>query len=251
METLIRIESKLQIMNFKENLLFCMVVCGCTLAFLFSVCVVFYHPALAFAPSDSPSIQTPLTPSGSPSEPLSPSNQSTPGSATLPAEEAPPISIPTAQNFLSYENASVGIKMQYPDNWEIMDLGNSVVFHTPLQSNETLFSEQVGILTLDDSPLPNEEISQFFQRMYENFKSTYPDYSVNQSPAPGNFSDNPALATYFVSNEGNIKHNVLEIWTVDLDKNRAYQIEISVIADKYPSFIPEHIMKMIESLEFI
>jgi hypothetical protein len=45
----------------------------------------------------------------------------------------------------------------------------------------------------------------------------------------------------------------VEIWTINKDKNRAYQIEVSTVADAYSSFIPEHIMKMkmIESIEFL
>ncbi|MGE5683940.1 MAG: hypothetical protein ACM3ZS_02225 [Nitrososphaerota archaeon] len=72
-----------------------------------------------------------------------------------------------------------------------------------------------------------------------------------ESPALGDIDASPASAASFVSDEGGIKRNVVEIWTINKDKNRAYQIEVSTVADKYSSFIPEHIMKMIESIEFL
>ncbi len=41
----------------------------------------------------------------------------------------------------------------------------------------------------------------------------------------------------------------MEIWTINRDSSRAYQVEVSVGADKYPSFPPEHVQRMIDSLQ--
>jgi hypothetical protein len=48
-----------------------------------------------------------------------------------------------------------------------------------------------------------------------------------------------------------VKYRLMEIWTINQDKSTAYQIEISIRADKYSSFPPEHILRMIDSIQLL
>jgi hypothetical protein len=135
-----------------------------------------------------------------------------------------------SSNFVSYENTSIGVKLDYPSNFEKLNFGNSIVFHTPPQPNEgPLFSEQLAILTLDTLPIESESIEQFLRRQLDNFKSSFPDYTLSDGPTSINLDGNPALEAKFASPlVDNMKYRLMEIWTINQDKSRAYQIEISI-----------------------
>jgi hypothetical protein len=112
-------------------------------------------------------------------------------------------------------------------------------------------SEQVGILTLDALPIDSESIEQFFRMQLDNFRSLFPDYTLSDEPTSINLNGNPALAAKFAYMVDNTKYSTIEIWTLNQDKSRAYRIEISIRGDKYPSFPPEHIVRMISSMQLI
>jgi hypothetical protein len=156
-------------------------------------------------------------------------------------------------NFQHYENSTVGIKMDYPSDWETFSFGNSIVFTAPKPSDENVFPQQVGVLNLD--PLPSTELSitKFFQKQYDEFRSTYPQYTIIEPASFGNLSNgNPALMAKFAYQENNIKYNALEIWTVNQDKTRSYQLEITGRADgETNNFPPEHMKRMVDSLQFL
>lgn len=154
-------------------------------------------------------------------------------------------------NFASYTNSSIGVKLVYPSNFEKLNFGNSVVFHTPLQSDEDVFSELVSILTLDDIPSTKESTKEFLEGQLDSFKNSFPDYILSDGPTSINLNGNSALQAKFDSMVDNTNNKIIKIWTISQDRNRAYQIEISVPADKYPSFPPEHIQTMIDSIQII
>jgi hypothetical protein len=57
--------------------------------------------------------------------------------------------VPEESQFVTYQNSSFG-SVQYPSNWETLELGDgSVVFHSPLPANESVYSESDGFLSLD------------------------------------------------------------------------------------------------------
>ncbi len=72
-----------------------------------------------------------------------------------------------------YANTTIGIKVEYPSNFEKLNFGNSIAFHTPLQLNENIFSEQVGILTLDVLPSDNHSTNQFLLQQFNNLEAHF------------------------------------------------------------------------------
>jgi serine/threonine-protein kinase len=63
---------------------------------------------------------------------------------------------PTPENFLQYENPSIGIKIKYPQSWERQDINNPitggvVTFVSPKQSDADKFQEKVT-LSVEDFP---------------------------------------------------------------------------------------------------
>ena len=166
----------------------------------------------------------------------------------------------STNNFLTYDNSTIGIRIQYPSNFEIMELGKSVGFHTPLEAGEQVFSEQVGILTVNDdgstTSYPSNasdagtSIDDYLEAQLNNFINTYTDFLLVEGPSNTSINGNPAKKAVFTNtlSDGN-KQRTLEIWTVDQSSGRTFQIEVSVREGKYPNFPPAHILRMIDSLE--
>lgn len=174
-----------------------------------------------------------------------------PSISSVPQEPKAETKVLESSNFVSYENTSIGVKLGYPSNFDKLNFGNSIAFYTPLQPNEGLFSEQVGILTMDTLPIESESIEQFFRRQLDDFRSSFPDYILSDGPTSINLDGNPALQAKFASVLDNVEYRLMEIWTINQDKSRTYQIEISIRADKYSSFPPGHILRMINSIQLL
>jgi hypothetical protein len=166
----------------------------------------------------------------------------------------------STNNFLTYDNSTIGIRIQYPSNFEIMELGKSVAFHTPLEAGEQVFSEQVGILTLNDDGSTTSyasdasddvaSINDYLEGQLNNFINIYPDFLLVEGPSNTSVNGNPAKKAVFTNtlSDGN-KQRTLEIWTVDQSSGRPFQIEVSVKEGKYSEFPPAHIHRMIDSFE--
>jgi hypothetical protein len=48
-------------------------------------------------------------------------------------------------DFLPYDNATLGVKIQYPSNWENFEQENAVLFISPFQSDLDRYRETVGV----------------------------------------------------------------------------------------------------------
>lgn len=163
----------------------------------------------------------------------------------------------TTDDFLTYNNSTTGISIQYPSNFEIMEFGESVAFHTPLEEGEQVFSEQVGIITVDDNGSAraigggdNASVNNYLHEQLNNFIHSNLDYLLVEGPIDTNINGNPAKRAVFTTTlSDNTTQRTMEIWTVDQSSGKVFQIEASVLEAKYPEFPPAHIQRMIDSLE--
>jgi len=92
-------------------------------------------------------------------------------------------------------------------------------------------------------PSPEESSEEFYESQLISFKNSFPDYTLSEEPTSANLNGNNAPQAKFDSMNNNINCKTMEFWTTNQDRNRAYQIEIGVLADKFPLFPPEHIQR--------
>lgn len=155
-------------------------------------------------------------------------------------------------NFLIYDNPAMGLRIQYPPNFEIMEIDKkNSVFHTPLEAGEEVFSEQFGILTTDaitgnDLFVPTDmPVNDYLLEQINNYADTYTDLTLVEGPSDMMIDGHPAKRAVFKDGET----RTMNIWTADQNSGKVFQFEITVKGGKYSEFPPPHIQKMIDSIE--
>lgn len=155
---------------------------------------------------------------------------------------------PTTSNFLTYQDPTYGIKIQYPSDWTMSKTGlrdytNIVAFYSPLQNltavpsqfllSRTHYSQNI---TLNDyGKLVNATLQQPGVKIVESKPFTLGDGT-------------PAHSIVFIPPSGNVpfKPEIMLVWTVK--GSNVYTLLFNGDAAKYSFYLPT-IQKMINSFE--
>lgn len=165
-----------------------------------------------------------------------------------PSPSSPPTK--TTNNFLTYQNPTYGIKIQYPPDWTESQTGlraytNIVAFYSPLENLSDMFPQQLLLsrthysknITLNDySNLVNATLKQ-------------PGVQIVESKPITLTGGNPAHRVVFIPPSGNntpFKPEIMLVWTAR--GNNVYTISYNADAAKYSLSLPT-IQKMINSFE--
>jgi len=154
----------------------------------------------------------------------------------------------TNSNFLTYQNPSQGIKMQYPSSWMASQSGlrvfsDIVGFYAPFGNLSDVLTGGLVLslrhysqnITLDGyNNLINNSLKQPGVQIIESNAST--------------LAGNPAHKTVFLasSGSGSFKIETMLVWTVK--GNNVYTISFNSEAAKYATYLPV-VQKMINTIE--
>ena len=159
-----------------------------------------------------------------------------------------PTPLPTTGSFLTYQNPTYGIKIQYPSDWTMSQTGlrdytNIVAFYSPLQNltavpNQFLLSRthySQNITLNDYGKLVSATLKQPGVQIVESKPFTLQDGT-------------PAHSIVFIPPSGNVpfKPEIMLVWTVK--GSNVYTLLYSGDAAKYSFYLPT-IQKMINSFE--
>ncbi|RCJ19916.1 serine/threonine protein kinase [Nostoc sp. ATCC 43529] len=150
------------------------------------------------------------------------------------------------QNFLTYQDSSYGIKIQYPESWKIQETPNLitkklVTFLSPKQTDTDDFQEFITITIENFSGTLKESQDLFIKEV----QATLSDATiVNKSETT--LAKKRANQLIFVGKDGNKNLKSLQIWT--LKGNQAYVVTYLAAINDYDRFLPTA-EKMIESFE--
>ncbi|WP_193199269.1 serine/threonine-protein kinase [Nostoc sp. MG11] len=154
--------------------------------------------------------------------------------------------IAPASKFLTYENSSYGIKINYPENWARQDVANPVTgelvtFLSPKQSDADKFQEK---LTISTEPLSTtlDESRELFIQEIKNSLSGANILDTSETT----MANKRANKLVFTGKSGeNILKN-LQVWTLQGDQ--AYVITYTAAIDDYDKFV-QTAETMIKSFE--
>lgn len=156
-------------------------------------------------------------------------------------------------NFLTYENLTYGIKIQYPADWEKKESTlDQVVFRFPPQENASgASSKYLLIIVSTFDPQENMTLDKLTREQIDFLKESFPDLSLNESESYATtLSGNPAYkVTFDHRNEeqqgSNPDYKLIQIWTIKGDKvyYLTYRAELGRYSDNYL----QTIQKMIDS----
>ena len=159
-----------------------------------------------------------------------------------------PSSTANNNNFLTYQDSALGIKIDYPVGW-IHELhpGSLVTFLASLESDSNTYQAGLGI-TVQHLGSGNTSLNEVTKVQIKNLTQSHPDFKLTES-TNSILAGNIAHKIVFSATD-NMKHErtAMQIWTLKGDK--AYLITYKAEPGKYSKYLPT-IQKMIDSFQII
>jgi serine/threonine-protein kinase len=151
-------------------------------------------------------------------------------------------------NFLTYQDSTLGIKIDYPVGW-IHELhpGSLVTFLASLEIDSNTYPAGLGI-TVQHLGSGNTSLNEVTKVQIKNLTQSHPDFKLTES-TNSILAGNIAHKIVFSATD-NMKHErtAMQIWTLKGDN--AYLITYKAEPGKYSKFLPT-IQKMIDSFQII
>ena len=159
-----------------------------------------------------------------------------------------PSSTANNNNFLTYQDSALGIKIDYPVGW-IHELhpGSLVTFLASLESDSNTYPAGLGI-TVQHLGSGNTSLNEVTKVQIKNLTQSHPDFKLTES-TNSILAGNIAHKIVFSATD-NMKHErtAMQIWTLKGDN--AYLITYKAEPGKYSKYLPT-IQKMIDSFQII
>ena len=156
-------------------------------------------------------------------------------------------SITSNNNFLTYQDNTLGIEIDYPTGW-IHELhpGGLVTFLPSLEGNTNTYPAGLGI-TVEHLKSKNMPLSEITKIQIKNLTQNHPDFKLLES-TDFRLAGNMAYKIVFTATDG-MKHErkAMQIWTVKGDN--AYLITYKAEPGQYSKYLPT-IQKMVDSFRF-
>lgn len=151
-------------------------------------------------------------------------------------------------NFLTYQNPSQGIRMQYPSSWMVSQNGlrvfsDIVGFYAPFGNLSDVLTG--GLILSIRHYSQNITLSGYDNLINNSVKQ--PGVQIIESN-PFTLAGYPAHKTVFLASSGSgfLKIETMLVWTVK--GNNVYTISFNSEATKYPTYVPI-VQKMINTFE--
>jgi hypothetical protein len=150
------------------------------------------------------------------------------------------------EQFLTYEDITTGISIQFPSNWEkSVNLNNFVTFRAPPETDTRVYPAALG-LKIQELTSQNVSLQGVTKVQMSELKKTNPDLKLSESTST-TLAGKPAHKVVFSATDNNqVQRKALQLWTV-ID-NKAILITYKAQPDKYSSYLPT-IEKMINSFQ--
>jgi hypothetical protein len=159
----------------------------------------------------------------------------------------------TTTGLLTYENSTLGIKMQYPSNWTKQMTGRGVSFTVLLSHKNTTNSEnfltKLNASALRGFPtnLPLKAMADRVVDSYRHFLNKFQVQSYSNTTLAGN---NGIKIAYSYTDPKNNMFNASDIATISNDKLYVIQYYYYAKSPKYQSYL-ETLQKMVNSFQII
>jgi eukaryotic-like serine/threonine-protein kinase len=150
------------------------------------------------------------------------------------------------EQFLTYEDITTGISIQFPSNWEkSVNLNNFVTFRAPPETDTRVYPAALG-LKIQELTSQDVSLQEVTKAQMSELKKTNPDLKISESSST-TLAGKPAHKVVFSATDNNqVKRKALQLWTV-VD-NKAILVTYKAQPDKYSSYLPT-IEKMINSFQ--
>jgi len=147
----------------------------------------------------------------------------------------------TEDQFVTYDNSTQGIKIDYPKGWTVIEQG--LAFLSPKENDSDTFREG---LRVTGGSVVNETIDKLAESVLRFYNSTMKDFHLVESKDVI-FHGNPAhVLIYTFSIPGNGTLKAMDFGTIE--SNIIHVFQYVAQEDKFDSYLPT-IQKMIDSFK--
>jgi hypothetical protein len=153
-------------------------------------------------------------------------------------------------NFLTYSDPILGIRIDYPSGWtQELEGGGLVTFIASLESDSNTYPAAVGIKVQNLASSKNISLNEVTKIQIKNLKQSHPDFKLIESTESVLAGNNMAHKIVFTATDDREhQRKAMQIWTLKGDK--AYLITYKAEPEKYSKYLPT-IQKMIDSFQII
>lgn len=161
------------------------------------------------------------------------------------------IASPTSNNdinkFLTYQDSTLGIKIDYPIGWtHELHAGSIVTFLASLESDSNTYPAGLGI-KVQHLKSKNISLNNITKIQIKNLTQNHPDFKLIES-TESKIGGNSAHKIVFTATDNKKnERQAMQIWTLRGDK--AYLITYKAEPGKYAKYLPT-IHKMVDSFQF-
>ena len=156
------------------------------------------------------------------------------------------IQVLAQEQFLTYEDITTGISIQFPSNWEkSVNLDNFVTFRAPPETDTRVYPAALGlkIQELASKSLLLQEVTKV---QISELRKSNPNLEFSESTST-TLAGIPAYRVVFTATDNNqVERKAMQIWTI-ID-NKAILITYKAQPDKYSTYLPT-IERMISSFQ--
>jgi eukaryotic-like serine/threonine-protein kinase len=150
------------------------------------------------------------------------------------------------EQFLTYEDITTGISIQFPSNWEkSVNLDNFVTFRAPPETDSRVYPAALG-LKIQELTSQNVSLQEITKVQTSELKKSTPNLKLSESTST-TLGGKPAYKIVFSATDNNqVERKAMQLWTVI--GNKAVLITYKAQPDKYSNYLPT-IEKMIGSFQ--
>ena len=149
--------------------------------------------------------------------------------------------------FLTYENSTLGIKIQYPSNWTKQTARNGIAFVVLSmgENNSQQFLAKLNMTRIMGFP-PNVPLKAMADRVVDGYRHFLRNFKI-ESYANSRLGDNNAIKiVYDYTDSKNTSFKATD--TAIIKNDRLYVIQYYVQSPRYQSYLPT-LQKMVNSFQ--
>lgn len=156
------------------------------------------------------------------------------------------IQVLAQEQFLTYEDITTGISIQFPSNWEkSVNLDNFVTFRAPPETDTRIYPAALG-LKIQELASKSVLLQEVTKVQISELKKSNPNLEFSESTST-TLAGIPAYRVVFTATDNNqVERKAMQIWTI-ID-NKAILITYKAQPDKYSTYLPT-IERMIGSFQ--
>jgi hypothetical protein len=149
------------------------------------------------------------------------------------------------EQFLTYEDITTGISIQFPSNWEkSVNLDNFVTFRAPPETDTRIYPAALG-LKIQELASKSVLLQEVTKVQLSELRKSNPNLEISESTST-TLAGKPAYRVVFTATDNQVERKAMQIWTI-ID-NKAILITYKAQPDKYSTYLPT-IERMIGSFQ--